>query len=275
MSTVNWTPKFKNANGDEVELILGVDQVANSDGTPLAELITNMGETIDGITAEDVGARPDTWMPTASEVGAPTTAELDSVKDDLANFMPVYTDLAQIGITTGSETIDSIMSALPKYSALNIAITGSHNASIYPMTAGSMFVRKTWSGRARFEFYSADNTRKDLIYFALHNGTSFTGWIELGNKNGYLPLTGGMLSSNAQNPLLLNSLDPNATTLSFQNNGAYWGHIGCTGVDDFVVVTHNGTAKKLYGEHNITKGTSALTANSSALATGYIYLQYE
>lgn len=44
-------------------------------------------------TASEVGARPDTWMPTASEVGAPTTAELDSVKNDLANHTHTASDV--------------------------------------------------------------------------------------------------------------------------------------------------------------------------------------
>lgn len=87
MSTVNWTPKFKNADGTEELLVIGVDQVASSDGTSLTDFISSMessdltytehvesvaGEppeidpvvqnaiqdAVDGITAEQVGALP-------------------------------------------------------------------------------------------------------------------------------------------------------------------------------------------------------------------------
>ena len=35
------------------------------------------------------------------------------------------------------------------------------------------------------------------------------------------------------------------------------------------------TVYRIYGEHNVTRGTSDLTAGSSALNTGCIYLVYE
>lgn len=39
-------------------------------------------------------------------------------------------------------------------------------------------------------------------------------------------------------------------------------------------VSGTATSYKLYGEHNVTKGTSGMTAGSSALTTGCVYLQY-
>ena len=167
--------------------------------------------------------------PTAEQVGA----------------MRVYTDLSQIGLTVGSETIDSIMNALPAYCALNITITSAHNTSIYPMTAGSLFVRKTWSGRAIFEFYSPDNTRSDLLYFALHNNISFTGWIECGNKNGYLPLTGGTITGN------------------YFGMADHYGYVYANG-DETKIGAHNTQEKSPTDERALTIRTSAKTELAKA-----------
>ena len=62
------------------------------------------GDAIRNLTAEDVGARPNTWMPTAADVGArpdtwaPTAADVGARPD---TWMPTPADL---GLTTEALT---------------------------------------------------------------------------------------------------------------------------------------------------------------------------
>ena len=44
--------------------------VSDENGRGLNALLDDIDSKIEGLTATDVGARPDTWMPTASDVGA-------------------------------------------------------------------------------------------------------------------------------------------------------------------------------------------------------------
>lgn len=50
--------------------------------------IETLAQTVENLSAEDVGARPDTWMPTASDVGArpdswmPTASDVGALKDN-------------------------------------------------------------------------------------------------------------------------------------------------------------------------------------------------
>ena len=43
--------------------------------------IETLAQTVNNLSAEDVGARPDTWMPTASDVGARPNTWIPSAKD--------------------------------------------------------------------------------------------------------------------------------------------------------------------------------------------------
>lgn len=114
------------------------------------------------LTASDVGARPDTWMPTASDVGALPLNDIGGV-----HGMKTYVGLDTIGLTEESLTIDSIMSALPSGSSFITGIT-SKSANIYPITGGGTLVaEKSYSNRAKVYLlvwqYQCKQTNLDWI----------------------------------------------------------------------------------------------------------------
>lgn len=103
MSTVNWTPKFKNSDGTEELLVLGVDQVASSDGTSLTDFIASAGESndltytelIDVIEGESLTISPmvqsaiDEVQGNVDAEIANREAAISDVKDDFQNYLPL------------------------------------------------------------------------------------------------------------------------------------------------------------------------------------------
>ncbi len=100
----------------------------------------------------------------------------NGVNSDLAErTIKTYTSLEQIGLTTGSETIADIATNLPSNSELLFAVSSS-NANIYPYTGGSVRITRTWSGRVKFEFWTANASATDKLYVGIYGGTSWSGW---------------------------------------------------------------------------------------------------
>lgn len=67
--------------------------------------IETLAQTVENLSAEDVGARPDTWMPTASDVGARPNTWIPSAKD--VGAVP-YSYVNQSLKTTDSVTFASV-----------------------------------------------------------------------------------------------------------------------------------------------------------------------
>ena len=108
-----------------------------------------------GVTCEQIGAATSGHTHTAADVGATR----------------VYTSLDGIGLTIGSETIESIMAALPDYSDLRLHLTSKYNATEYPATNGTLIVQKYGSNRAVFQL-----TRPGQSWFGLHLNGTWGGW---------------------------------------------------------------------------------------------------
>ena len=124
--------------------------------------------------------------------------------------MKMYTDLTQIGLTAGSETIATIASKLPTYSRLVLTVGSTNNASIYPDgNYGLLVVDKTVNTRIMFMFTNNAGTQWIGTYSIASSGDTWTDWF------------------------------------------------------------------RTYSSKNIRYGTSDLTAGSTALSTGDIYLVYE
>ena len=274
------------------------DNAVNERITVADELIEEMSYVIGGnhagdtnnphkVTAAQVGARPDTWMPTASDVGAATAAD---------HNIYTYSNLNQLGLTVGSETIDDIVAKLPNSSELLITVGTANNVSIYPNSYGSLHVIKTSDSRTRFNFYSKGDLKWYCGYYdASISSAPWSGWDLQFSKDkpptasdvGALPLTGGTLSggllnlnngtarwsANADQMWLMSYNDANNFRSLYLNspNKSGWEKAlemyGKTGGTEYT--------RTVYHTGNITNGTSALTASSSSLATGNIYLQYE
>ena len=124
---------------------------------------------------------------TASDVGAVPLNDIGGVHN-----LKTYYEFKTIGITNGSETIDSIMSAIPSGSLFIAGIT-SASANIYPMTGGgTLFVEKSYSDRAKFTYWYGNTNVNKQIWIGLHNAGYWSGWIELADASKFLPLDGSV-----------------------------------------------------------------------------------
>ena len=90
--------------------------------------------------------------------------------------LKTYTDLSQIGLTVGSETIESICEALPNASMLIYTVDSQSNAPIYPRYSGS---NTTVYGL--MQVTRRENTRIDWYYSVkvdadTQAATSYTGF---------------------------------------------------------------------------------------------------
>lgn len=86
-----------------------------------------------------------------------------------------FSSLEQIGLETGSETIETIISAMPDYSILHLAITDANNTEIYPNPTGTLIIEDIIETGATFRFYAkVDETPK--FWKGLYVDGSFSGW---------------------------------------------------------------------------------------------------
>lgn len=246
------------------------------------EYLDNQTEMIDGhiiskdnpheVTAEQVGARPDDWMPTAEQVGA----------------MPI------VNATSAEWDMDAMLAKSSDYTCYKV---GSNTLGT-PYKNGKSDFAWGWI----FTYVSSENYGSQFAFIAgaatpfqrIKNKGIIGEWTQC-----YLPLTGGTLIGNLRTKrdspanILENS---KATKIGifklFENgnvqicgsdstNGAWDG----TNTFDFqirpadvqsilaerVTLGFDGTYYKMYGAHNITAGTSTVP---SSLTTDAIYQQY-
>ena len=213
-----------------------------------------------GVTAEEVGARPNTWMPTASDVGAVAQAPM------------LYASILGTALKVGDGVHHYMLcgDSYSKYADVPNNLYWYTNATIYKRTNSNIIVV--------LHGYNEYNPRQINRY----NGTSWSGW-----TTEFLPLTGGTLSG----PLGLYSnygkihADKWATTLqSIDDDSTYYAlllgrpksfapHKGLQLRTWYS--NDNYTDFLIYGTHNITAGTSDITAGTSELANGCYYDVYE
>lgn len=105
--------------------------------------------------------------------------------DDANNHqLKTYTDLSQIGLTLGSETIENIVDALPENSMLFISVGAASNKNIYPAyTTGARYgvlrVTKRGTDRILFEFFHLpDASTQYTRYWRGLYSVSWYGWVE-------------------------------------------------------------------------------------------------
>ena len=85
-----------------------------------------------------------------------------------------FTSLTQLGITSGSETIEQIVNTLPENSNLIYSVSTS-GESIYPTNYGLVTVTKLTTGRVRFEYSTTGGT----LFIGMYNvgaASPWTGW---------------------------------------------------------------------------------------------------
>lgn len=104
----------------------------------------------------------------------------DTLKTDIAHNQKVYTDLAQIGLTAGSETIETIATKLPTYSRLLVTVGADNNLSIYPnQNFGLLIVEKTVNTRNMYTFINNQGAVWQAVYAISASGNTWSGWKDI------------------------------------------------------------------------------------------------
>lgn len=119
-------------------------------------------------SAEDVGARPNTWMPTAAEVGA----------------AKVYNSLAELGLTESTVTMNGILTKMAVPSKLVVYTSSSWASGVVPEYNGTLVVEKVHNARVSALFISSYATVGCYVGTAT-SGNTFGGWQKVfhaGNK---------------------------------------------------------------------------------------------
>ena len=96
-----------------------------------------------------------------------------TVYNTTSKFLKTYTSIEQLGLTSGSETIENIVNSMESRTRL-IAVIEGGNLSIYPNTSGTLIVEKLNIYRVHFKF-CMDGSPKVFVgtYHAVYG---FTGW---------------------------------------------------------------------------------------------------
>lgn len=99
------------------------------------------------------------------------------LKEKIAHNQSLYTNLAQIGLTEGSETIETIASKLPTYSRLVITVGSANNLAIYPnKNFGLLIVEKTINSRIMFTFINNQASEWTAVYAIASSGNTWSDW---------------------------------------------------------------------------------------------------
>lgn len=111
--------------------------------------------------------------------GATTTGK---ARENLSLNLLTFVGFKQINVTTGEETIDGIVEAMPICSEL-ICDIGASNAKIYPNSYGVLRVIKTNNTRTLFYFYLKGN---NVYYFGNYDSSlsePWQGWATVYNSD--------------------------------------------------------------------------------------------
>lgn len=102
----------------------------------------------------------------------------------------IYRSFSELGLTVGSETIDSIMSAAAAGEKIRTGIT-SANAAIYPLSyGGSLIVEKSYYNRALLWYFPPNAAVSKDLWFGLHCAGTWSGWQKLATTDYALPRDG-------------------------------------------------------------------------------------
>lgn len=164
------------ANGVSDSLI--IRRVATSNGDKLFLRIFNE----DGTSYETFKIYHEGNKPTVESIGAAPASKVN---------LTTYSDLSQIGLTVGSETIKNIATNLPNNSMLVVGIT-TDNAAIYPTQYGTLTVKRSIQSRIEFEFVTTAGGKFVAFYAINSSGDTWTAWNEVARlSNGILAVGKG------------------------------------------------------------------------------------
>lgn len=166
-----------------------------------------------------------------------TNENWDVVDEKLHNIsstrnLKTYTTLEQLGLTNGSETIESMINAMPNFSVLQCATSSQNNMSIYPSEfGGTLIIEKSFGNRAKLTYFAQT---KEWVGHYFNN--TWYGWNlsfdeinpPTANQVGALPVNGTATNSNkvngdiltGQTSILDYALTLGVGTYEFSLNGA-------------------------------------------------------
>nr|WP_295947944.1 hypothetical protein [uncultured Agathobaculum sp.] len=90
------------------------------------------------------------------------------------NDLKTFTSLAQIGITAGQETIESVSQALPDNSMITYGVGASNNQVVYAFAYGVVTVQRTDSSRVVWTMIENSTARSATGIW--NSATGFSGW---------------------------------------------------------------------------------------------------
>lgn len=164
---------------------------------------TNYGLVKPELTdAADITATNENWDKIDAELKSTNTLATNAAPKSTHN-LKTYTALEQLNITPGSETIESIVSAMPNHSLLHCAVSSSNNMSIYPSEyGGTLIVEKSFGNRAKFTYFAQTHEWIGHYFNSVWNGWQLS-FDELNpptaTQVGALPANGTATNSNKVN----------------------------------------------------------------------------
>lgn len=165
-----------NVNWDTIDEQL---KTLETEGGKVKSVNGKIGEVV--LNATDVGARPSSWIPTASDVG--------SIK--------LYKSLSELGLEEETARPIDIVFAMDNQSMLLAEIGDGENN--FPPGTGLLTVIKQSNNFTRFEWQSnVTNELQDargVLYVGYYNGalsTPWSGWNEVAIATKFLPLDGSV-----------------------------------------------------------------------------------
>lgn len=175
------------------------------------------------------------------EGNKPTPSEIGAAAAN-THYIKTYTSITQLGLTAGSETIGSIVSSLPINSRLVGAVGASSNTAIYPYDYGTLIVDKIDEYRTIFTFYKKENNAMWVGTYDANKATPWSGWSKI---------------YNAEDKPTAEEILP----------GTFVGKM----MAQYTAGSNLGESQL----RNIYAGTASMTAGTTKLNPGYIYLQYK
>ena len=120
-----------------------------------------------------------TTVPITQTINASSTdtqvASAKAVYDTTSKFLKTYTSIEQLGLTSGSETIEDIAKNMGSFTRLITIIEGG--ISIYPYMNGTLIVEKLNPYRVHFKFCKDE---APAVYVGNYHAISgFSGWKRL------------------------------------------------------------------------------------------------
>lgn len=207
----------------------------------------------DPITPDMMGAAPAEHSHTAADVGA-APAEHSHTADEVGSIK-VYNSLSELGLTEASDAA-AIVNAMENYSMLLYTMSGTANSGGLgvPFIWGTLRVIKLTASYTEFTL-SSGPSKAFAYYNAGSSGDKWSGWRTMSDTtHTHTPASiGAAASSHTQ-------AASSITAGTFPVTG---------------ILAATGTDYSTGRIRNIAAGTGDLTAGTSALANGNLYLVYE